>query len=563
MKRPLIFLLLLCLCVISVSADVATDTITIDNTYWTAPDGVTTINVEVIGAGGSGGGGGHIYQIGSPSTYYLSWTGAGGLVGKANTYTNIDVVPGESYLVRIGLPGASANAVLTTCPASGSSYVDSTLASYTGFNGGLSSITINGTTYSSAGGNVGNTTISCNAGFMPELYKMNNWNVIGQTGYVVQYALALPGMNSNFGYGGSAGVGYGAGGGGGGKGNSSIDPLGGGGSSGVGAQGIVRISYYVDSATGVTQQGYPHYVTFKVVGWFGEPVENVTITATGINTSTGSFDFIPQLMGIPVNEVPIGTDAMIQSTDALGSSTFYMIPTVKYNLTFSKEGYTITPMLLVPQDDTYIIYASEPSFYTDGSNKLSGINISFSTANINSSYAFLNVTYNDTTSSTTGGTISIYKDSTSRVESGTVVASMPVESSSFTNGTLIVIPTGGGTYRVIVNSTVGDDVVLRYFAHTFKGTPVNIPGFTSETQLWLALFIIIFTAAFAGAVHSPQMSIVLCVEAWVFWAIGWLDALTTEFVYGESSIIGVLILASFLSIMWNVTEGKAKGKRSS
>lgn len=561
MKRVFLLLVLFALCIIPASADVATESITIDNTYWVAPDGVTTINVEVIGAGGSGGGGGHVYQIGSPTTYYLSWTGAGGLVGKANTYTNIDVIPGESYLVRIGLPGASANAVLLTCPASGSSYVTSTLASYTGFNGRLSSITINGTTYSSAGGYVGNTTILCTAGSMPEIYSMNNWNVIGQTGYVVQYALALPGMNSDYGYGGSAGVGYGAGGGGGGKGNSSFEPLGGGASSGVGAQGIVRISYYVDSSAGATQQGYPHYVTFKVVGGFGEPVENVTITATGVNTSTGSFDFIPQLMGIPVNEVPIGTDAMIQSTDALGSSTFYMIPTVKYNLTFAKEGYTINPMLLVPQDDTYIIYASEPSFYVDGSNKLSGINISFSTVNVNSSHAFLNITYNDTTSSTTGGTIYVYKDSTSRIESGAVVASMPVESSSFTNGTLIAVPTSGGTYRIVVNSTVDGDIVLRYFAHTFKGSGVNLPGFTEETQLWLALFIIIFTAAFAGAVHSPQMSIVLCVESWVFWAIGWLDALTTEFVYGESSIIGVLILASFLSLMWNITEGKAKGKR--
>jgi uncharacterized membrane protein len=114
-----------------------------------------------------------------------------------------------------------------------------------------------------------------------------------------------------------------------------------------------------------------------------------------------------------------------------------------------------------------------------------------------------------------------------------------------------------------VNATTTDQNILRTFTHYFKGSPVMLPGFTSETILWLALFIIIFTAAFAGATHSPQMAVVLCVESWVFWAIGWLDGLIGWFGYGELSIIGILTLASFITVLWNITEGKAKGKRSS
>lgn len=562
-KRALLSLLLLALCIIPISAEMVTDSITIDNTYWTAPEGVTMINAEVIGAGGSGNSGGFVYQIGSPTTYYSAWAGGGGLVGKANTYNNIVVVPGTSYLVRVGLPGASLQGTLTTCPATGSSnlYVP-TEGFASSWAGGPSSITVNGTTYSSAGGHVGNLTIACSAGSMPTITAMNNWNVIGQTGYVIQSALALPGVTSAYGVGGSGGAGYGAGGGGGGKGGLYTDPFGGGGSSGVGAQGIVRISYDLETASGVSQQGYPHYVTFKVISGFGAPISDVVVNATGVNTSTGDFDFIPQLMGIPLNEVPVGTAEMSMSTDSEGAVTFYMVPTVKYNMTFTKAGYTITPRLLTPQDNTYIVYADSASFTVDG-NKLGGINISLSAAAINTTHAFLNLTYDDTTTSTTGGVITIYKDSTSRTESTTAVAIMPVTGDSFTNSTVVVVGTTGSSYRVVVNATTDTGQYISTFAHQFKGNGIDIPGFDAETQLWLALFIIIFTAAFAGATHSPQMAVVLCVESWIFWAVGWLDALVSEFNYGEESLIMVLIMASFFAVMWNVTEAKAKGKRSS
>jgi antibiotic biosynthesis monooxygenase (ABM) superfamily enzyme len=101
------------------------------------------------------------------------------------------------------------------------------------------------------------------------------------------------------------------------------------------------------------------------------------------------------------------------------------------------------------------------------------------------------------------------------------------------------------------------------FNHWFKGAPVMLPGWTTETQLWLALFIVIFTALFAGAIHAPQMSVIVCVESWVFWSIGWLDALISQYWYTEAAVLILLTLATFITIWWNVTEGKAKGKRSS
>jgi hypothetical protein len=115
-----------------------------------------------------------------------------------------------------------------------------------------------------------------------------------------------------------------------------------------------------------------------------------------------------------------------------------------------------------------------------------------------------------------------------------------------------------------VNATTSTGTnIKRTFAHDFKGQPVNLPGFTPETQLWLAMFILIFTAAFAGVLHAPQISIVLCVELWAFWAIRWFDHLIDGSGYTEAVLLVMFTLATFAAFVWNITEGKSKGKRSS
>ena len=65
---------------------------------------------------------------------------------------------------------------------------------------------------------------------------------------------------------------------------------------------------------------------------------------------------------------------------------------------------------------------------------------------------------------------------------------------------------------------------------------------------------------FAGAAHAPQVSIIICVEAWVFWIIGWLEPLADLFGYGDLSVMGWLSFATFLAILWNWREGKRKEK---
>jgi hypothetical protein len=91
---------------------------------------------------------------------------------------------------------------------------------------------------------------------------------------------------------------------------------------------------------------------------------------------------------------------------------------------------------------------------------------------------------------------------------------------------------------------------------------VEFAGFDSTILMWIALFCIIFTAMFSGATHAPQIAIIICVEGWIFYAMGWLDKMaeisqlgTTG---GDGGVVLMLSIATFTSIVWNFAEGKRK-----
>jgi len=309
----------------------------------------------------------------------------------------------------------------------------------------------------------------------------------------------------------------------------------------------------------------PKDVKFHITSFFGAPISGASVTIQGITTSTGNWDWLVTLLGISLDEVAINGTAMAESTDTNGDVVFLMLPSVKYNITTTATGYTFPTTFIAPQAIEYTIIANwNESWFSSGNDTLKDVNVSVSWVKINSTHSFVNITYDDQTTTTTGGDFRIYREAATRMANATPIAVMNITSSSCSNSTIVDTPTGGAEYRVDVNaSTTSGDRVLRTFTHSFKGAPVNLPGWTPETQLWLALFILIFTAAFAGVLHAPQMGVILCVELWVFWSIGWMEYLINGNGYTEAALLIVFTLATFFTVIWSITEGKSKGKRSS
>jgi hypothetical protein len=318
-------------------------------------------------------------------------------------------------------------------------------------------------------------------------------------------------------------------------------------------------------ATDINLQGTPKDVKFHIQSFWGEPIQNANVTVQGISTTTGSWDWVATLLSIDLAETPIQNTSMSGFTDTNGDAVFLMLASLKYNITVSKAGYTFPLTYISPQASQYPISANmNESWFSAGNDTLKEVNVSVSWITKNATHAFVNITYQDDTGTTTGGDVKVYQRSAGRAVNASPIAVMNVTASSCSNSTVVEVPTGGASYVVDVNATTSTGTnIKRTFAHDFKGQPVNLPGFTPETQLWLAMFILIFTAAFAGVLHAPQISIVLCVELWAFWAIRWFDHLIDGNGFTEVVLVTMFILATFAAFVWNITEGKSKGKRSS
>jgi PKD repeat protein len=309
----------------------------------------------------------------------------------------------------------------------------------------------------------------------------------------------------------------------------------------------------------------PKPVQFHVQSFWGAPISGATISVLGITTTTGSWDWVVQLLGIPLDSVAINGTAMTDTTDSLGNLEFLMIPSAKYSVNVTASGYTFPTTIIAPHDSQYTIVANVngTGWFESGNNTLTQVNVTVSTANINSTHGFINISYNDAGLTTTGGTITVYADNSTPGGLPNVVQVFPVTSNVLSSSAIVTIPQGGAGYKVQVSATNTITPLTPYersFAAYFKGAPVQLAGFDSKILLWFALFCIIFTAMFAGAAHAPQVSIIICIEAWAFWIIGWLDPLTDLFGYGDLSVMGWLSFATFLAILWNWREGKRKEK---
>lgn len=312
----------------------------------------------------------------------------------------------------------------------------------------------------------------------------------------------------------------------------------------------------------VQSQVYPKYVTFHVKdgSMFGQPLDEVEISMIGISTSTGSYDWVVQLLGIPLSEVPINSSLMTQSTDSLGMATFYVIPTNKYNVTFTKAGYTIAPMILVPQDDNYIVTATstESPFYRNGEDELTAVNISVTTTLYNASHAFINLTYNDSTLQTTGGYIEVLQKSDTAWAAPTRMAYWPVTGNSFSNSTVIVHiqQVSGYVSANVSHSEFGS--ILRTYPYSFNSVPVQFLGFGQDITLIVALGIMMFTVMLGGAAHARMLVVVVATEGWIFYTMHWFQSLFDRGV-PEGAFTLALTLVFLVGIIANILMRKKRG----
>lgn len=294
------------------------------------------------------------------------------------------------------------------------------------------------------------------------------------------------------------------------------------------------------------------YATLHFTEGFGTPISGVIITAVPYNTSMGDYSFLESLLGIPLSSAAIESETMHQISGSDGKGSFYALPTTYYRFTFSKSGYTFNPSEIFTSfegtQDIYIVGSSNTStsYLTNSTDQLTAISYSVETVKINSTAYFLNVSYDDTTGSTTSGTITITQKSTVPYTADTVVASIPITSSSEEYSTVIHSSSFevSGTSALVVNTGKFGNVQRDAF-YTIKGQPVSFMGFGGEIALLFALFIMMMTVMLGTAGPTARQVTVagLCAELWIFYAIGWFQSLIDRGVSEQVLIIGMIIVS--------------------
>ncbi len=324
----------------------------------------------------------------------------------------------------------------------------------------------------------------------------------------------------------------------------------------------------------------PKDVRFHIQDSWGQSISNVYISAQGISTSTGSYDYVAQLFGYQLAEVPIANTQMNGTTDSRGDLTFAMLTTVKYNMTFNKTGYTFpeaTPGLYItPHDDNYIITAYPVNggnvFITNGSAPEANTNLTAWSYKINSTAGNITVRFEDSAKSTYAGRIRIYQSNR------TLGYAYPEDQIEYYNETFVGYvgnasweSTGvaGESYVVEVQAATDQGIIVINDVVWFKRNPYVVGGLGQEFSLFVALFIMMFTSLLAGYTTAGAVGICVSFEGWMFYGMGMLDLIDVSLADitgtdptvsgGVTSVAIALTLMTFISIMLLFLHRKKKG----
>ena len=301
----------------------------------------------------------------------------------------------------------------------------------------------------------------------------------------------------------------------------------------------------------------PHNVQFKVINLFGAPIEGVNVTATGYETTSGSWDWLYSLIGVSTS-TPIGNATLNGTTGDDGCIDFMMFESVKYLVTFNKTGEVNESMTVYPHETIYTVYAISLSsilnpFYGGGVNEYKSVLVNISTSTSGSD-GTVTVRYQDQLNATTGGTVALTQTNTTSGEEDTL-SSYSISGNTFSHD-FDITDCEGESYFVRVRATHSNftEGVNRDFGVTFPGERLNF-GLPNEILIWAAMFIMTVTALMFGPSAAIQGLPVICFEGWLFLGIGWLRDL------GDVNAAGLLVIMSFVAVVANIMGASKRARQ--
>ena len=309
---------------------------------------------------------------------------------------------------------------------------------------------------------------------------------------------------------------------------------------------------YLARKTESTPFAYPpHNVRFVVRSAFGAPIEGVTVEATGYETTMGSWSWLLDLLGIDYGKTQVHNQTMTGTTGSDGGIDFMMFEAIKYKLTFYKEGEINTTWEGFPKDEYYTIWAPRfgtSEWFEHGVNPLEAVNFTVTGTTATEDAATITVYYNDTLKKTTNTAVYLNQ----MFENGTeelVGQYLGGTASTWSHTFNLPGDHRGESYIVRLRAqhgTLGN--ITRDYGVYYKPAPISF-GLPEDLLLYGAMLVMIFTALFFGQSSVGAGCIVFAFEGWLFYWIGWLQDLGSEYAVGTA-----LIIISLVAVLVNVMQ---------
>lgn len=316
---------------------------------------------------------------------------------------------------------------------------------------------------------------------------------------------------------------------------------------------------FIDKAS-MDLTGTPEDVTFHVTTFFGNPIADATISVVPVSTSSGSWDWFPQLLGIPIDEIALNSTTLTATTDSQGDATFLVLPTVKYNVTTAKAGYTFNTMYVTPNLRVYPIVATSDNEGFTEAKGTNNVSMTVSSAKINTTYGFINVTVLDTTSSITGGNIYVYRRNQTPTGAPILVDTMASVDNDFFDYSIVALNTTGTAF--VVNGTMTSSgtpaTVYRSVPVTFDGSPVEIGWIDAETMFYGCMIVLAVLMLAAGATSSLGVAAAAVLLGFSFLSLGWLRYFTE--LYGDTLLVISFTLVAIIVAFGYVSDYRRENR---
>lgn len=287
------------------------------------------------------------------------------------------------------------------------------------------------------------------------------------------------------------------------------------------------------SLTRLSSQYYaPHDVTFTLKSLFGTLYSGVTTNVYIGDTASGDV----YKTGVS------GTE---------GGVVFELSEDVQYTITFIDASQSIDESITIyPAKNAYPVYIIKSLLPDDEDVETTEVVVSITQAEINSTHAYINVTYTDAMAETTDLNIYINQSNEADPQNQTVITSAALGATSSVTHSFLISDYQGQAYFINIGAThTTFDTISRTYAVKFDGMAEDY-GF-ERFWLWLGVGGLMFLGGIFKSSKAEKGALIVCIAGWIFVGMGFFDALGSSALTGMKAGLG---LATVLAIMANMSK---------